>query len=186
MNPMDAERAAAKIVEELEAHPDGSRKPLLLLAGIGNTVQQMELDPPYILPCAGEIWQDQSGREWICRSAFKVNGRECRFLWLVARKHTPDQERAERLKADTLLLLVTPTQAEYLRAIHELTKSNGYPPSVRQIGIKLGRSSSDTVQKALEVLKAKGLVTWKLGARRTLTITEAGQRYLETHPKEAA
>jgi repressor LexA len=50
-------------------------------------------------------------------------------------------------------------QTAILDAIREFTASHGYPPSVREIGAKVGLSSSSTVQSHLKSLEKRGLIS---------------------------
>jgi repressor LexA len=50
-------------------------------------------------------------------------------------------------------------QAAILDAIREFTVEHGYPPSVREIGAKVGLSSSSTVQSHLKSLEKRGLIS---------------------------
>ena len=52
----------------------------------------------------------------------------------------------------------TPRQQAILDAIKEFTRQHGYPPSVREIGQRVGLSSSSTVQCHLRTLEKKGLI----------------------------
>jgi repressor LexA len=55
----------------------------------------------------------------------------------------------------------TPTdrQARILDAIREYSAEHGYPPSVREIGARVGLSSSSTVQSHLKSLEKRGLIS---------------------------
>jgi repressor LexA len=52
----------------------------------------------------------------------------------------------------------TPRQAAILEVIKGFTREHGYPPSVREIGERVGLSSSSTVQCHLRTLEKKGLI----------------------------
>lgn len=52
----------------------------------------------------------------------------------------------------------TPRQQAILNVIREFTRQHGYPPSVREIGERVGLSSSSTVQCHLRTLEKKGLI----------------------------
>ncbi|ETB71194.1 transcriptional regulator [Bacillus sp. CPSM8] len=57
---------------------------------------------------------------------------------------------------------------QILEAIDELTKEKGFPPSVREIGERVGLKSSSTTKGHLDRLRKKGLVDWEEGKTRTL------------------
>jgi repressor LexA len=52
----------------------------------------------------------------------------------------------------------TPRQQAILEVIKGFTREHGYPPSVREIGERVGLSSSSTVQCHLRTLEKKGLI----------------------------
>ena len=52
----------------------------------------------------------------------------------------------------------TERQARILDVIRDFTETHGYPPSVREIGERVGLSSSSTVQSHLKSLERRGLV----------------------------
>jgi repressor LexA len=52
----------------------------------------------------------------------------------------------------------TEKQRRILEVIHEFTAEMGYPPSVREIGERVGLSSSSTVQSHLKTLERRGLL----------------------------
>jgi repressor LexA len=52
----------------------------------------------------------------------------------------------------------TERQARILDVIQNFTDEHGYPPSVREIGERVGLSSSSTVQSHLKALEKRGLV----------------------------
>ncbi|MEO6991165.1 MAG: transcriptional repressor LexA [Candidatus Baltobacteraceae bacterium] len=52
----------------------------------------------------------------------------------------------------------TERQARILAVIREFTEERGYPPSVREIGERVGLSSSSTVQSHLKTLERRGLI----------------------------
>lgn len=53
----------------------------------------------------------------------------------------------------------TDRQQRILEVISEFTNENGYPPSVREIGERVGLSSSSTVQSHLKTLERRGLIS---------------------------
>ena len=52
----------------------------------------------------------------------------------------------------------TEKQQRILDVIRDFTAEQGYPPSVREIGERVGRSSSSTVQSHLKTLERRGLL----------------------------
>ena len=52
----------------------------------------------------------------------------------------------------------TERQRRILEVIREFTEERGYPPSVREIGERVGLSSSSTVQSHLKTLERRGLL----------------------------
>jgi repressor LexA len=52
----------------------------------------------------------------------------------------------------------TERQERILEVIRDFTESHGYPPSVREIGERVGLSSSSTVQSHLKSLEKRGLI----------------------------
>src|SRR5579884_4436848 len=52
----------------------------------------------------------------------------------------------------------TDRQQRILEVIREFTMERGYPPSVREIGERVGLSSSSTVQSHLKTLERRGLL----------------------------
>jgi repressor LexA len=52
----------------------------------------------------------------------------------------------------------TERQSRILEVIRDFTEERGYPPSVREIGERVGLSSSSTVQSHLKSLEKRGLI----------------------------
>jgi len=52
----------------------------------------------------------------------------------------------------------TERQRRILETIQQFTQERGYPPSVREIGERVGLSSSSTVQSHLKTLERRGLI----------------------------
>jgi repressor LexA len=63
----------------------------------------------------------------------------------------------------------TPRQQAILDTIKDFTREHGYPPSVREIGERVGLSSSSTVQCHLRTLEKKGLIKRDPTKPRALT-----------------
>jgi len=53
----------------------------------------------------------------------------------------------------------TDRQRRILEVIHEFTAERGYPPSVREIGERVGLSSSSTIHSHLKSLERQGLIS---------------------------
>lgn len=67
---------------------------------------------------------------------------------------------------------LTDRQKQVLEAIRQSMAEYGYPPSVREIGERMGLSSSCTVQRHLEALIAKGYLR-RIGSKaRTIEIVD--------------
>lgn len=65
---------------------------------------------------------------------------------------------------------ITGRQREVLEAIHDIMRRTGIPPTVREIGDRLGLRSSCTVQRHLRALEAKGFIKRDRTKARSLTI----------------
>ncbi|HOS92382.1 MAG TPA: transcriptional repressor LexA [Armatimonadota bacterium] len=65
---------------------------------------------------------------------------------------------------------LTRRQESVLQAIRDHIRQEGYPPTVREIGERLGLSSSCTVQKHLEALIRKGIIRRDGSKSRTIEI----------------
>ena len=55
--------------------------------------------------------------------------------------------------------VATERQKRILEVIHEFTAERGYPPSVREIGERVGLSSSSTIHAHLKTLERHGLIS---------------------------
>ncbi|MCL6443139.1 MAG: heme-binding protein [Alicyclobacillus sp.] len=69
--------------------------------------------------------------------------------------------------------VLTPIQQEIVSFIRHFAQSNGYSPTVREVGLALGISSTSTVWDQLQILRAKGAVTWVDMSPRTLKVVGA-------------
>jgi repressor LexA len=65
----------------------------------------------------------------------------------------------------------TDRQQQILEAINVMTAERGFPPSVREIGERVGLSSSSTVQAHLRTLEKHGLISRDPTKPRALTTT---------------
>ncbi|MHB9132774.1 MAG: transcriptional repressor LexA [Armatimonadota bacterium] len=66
---------------------------------------------------------------------------------------------------------LTKRQQEVLAGIRLILQESGYPPTVRELGEKLGLRSSCTVQRHLEALERKGFIRRNPTKARTIEIT---------------
>ena len=66
----------------------------------------------------------------------------------------------------------TPRQQQVLDAIRDLTAEAGYPPTLRELGERLGIRSMNGVADHLKALKAKGHVSWQPASARTLQVVK--------------
>ncbi|MBY9082367.1 LexA repressor [Paenibacillus sp. HN-1] len=65
---------------------------------------------------------------------------------------------------------LTKKRIETLKTIEQFIASNGYPPSVRQLALKLGLSSSSTVQNRIDALCDLGYLGKDPNQPRTLRV----------------
>lgn len=75
---------------------------------------------------------------------------------------------------------LTPRGKQVLQAIMDYTDMNGYPPTVREVGDIIEVYSPGTSYKHLLKLQQIGAVTWVRDSPRTLVVTPAGRRALES------
>ena len=68
---------------------------------------------------------------------------------------------------------LTSRQREVLEAIHEIMHKKGYPPTVREIGERLGLRSTCTVQRHLEALERKRYIKRDRTKARSVEILQA-------------
>ncbi len=67
-------------------------------------------------------------------------------------------------------------QRQILHYLEEFIRENGYPPSIRQIQVALGISSTSVVDYNLDVLEKRGLIRRRPRASRSITL--AGEMLL--------
>lgn len=74
-------------------------------------------------------------------------------------------------------------EEEILRFIEEFLKTNGYPPSVREIGKAVGFKSSSTIHGYLEKLREDGKITKADEKTRTINLSkkEEAPPEIDTH-----
>jgi repressor LexA len=68
---------------------------------------------------------------------------------------------------------ITERQRKVLEGIHHIARERGYPPTVREIGERLGLRSSCTVQRHLEALERKGYIKRRPTKARSIEIIQA-------------
>ena len=76
----------------------------------------------------------------------------------------------------------TPRQQAILDVIKGFQREHGYPPSVREIGERVGLSSSSTVQSHLRTLQRKGLIHRDPTKPRALVTGNEASRNVVTLP----
>lgn len=74
---------------------------------------------------------------------------------------------------------LTRRQAQVLEAIQSFIAEHGYSPSIREIGERIGATSTSTGHRHLLTLRRKGYVAWDEGAKhsgkpRTLRVLNHG------------
>jgi len=74
---------------------------------------------------------------------------------------------------------LTPRQTKILRAIKEAMETNGYPPSMREIGEAAGLSSPSSVKYQLEALESKGWIRRDPSRGRALEVLTPGDERFE-------
>jgi repressor LexA len=68
---------------------------------------------------------------------------------------------------------ITDRQRKVLEGVYRIAQEKGYPPTVREIGEKLGLRSSCTVQRHLEALERKGYIRRSPTKARSIEIVQA-------------
>ncbi|MFJ5625464.1 transcriptional regulator [Peribacillus loiseleuriae] len=69
-----------------------------------------------------------------------------------------------------MLNILSARQQNIFDTIKDHISNKGYPPTIRDIGKKVGLKSSSTVSGHLVKLRDKGLIDWEEGKPRTLHI----------------
>ena len=64
---------------------------------------------------------------------------------------------------------------ETLRFIVDFTKERGYPPSIREIGKKIGVSSSSTIHKFIRQCVEVGYIDIDVRIPRSIRVSETGK-----------
>jgi len=79
---------------------------------------------------------------------------------------------------------LTPRQTKILLAIKEAMETNGYPPSMREIGEAAGLSSPSSVKYQLEALESKGWIRRDPSRGRALEVLTPGdERFEDIRPE---
>jgi repressor LexA len=68
--------------------------------------------------------------------------------------------------------------AATLSFIVDFTKERGYPPSVREIGKKIGVSSSSTIHKFIRQCVDEGYIDLDERIPRSIRVSKTGKKYL--------
>lgn len=76
------------------------------------------------------------------------------------------KEKAENAKRERTLILM-------LIMIEESVRRRNYPPSVREIGSRLGIRSTSTVYRYLRILEERGFITLTPNVCRGISLTKA-------------
>jgi repressor LexA len=66
-------------------------------------------------------------------------------------------------------------QRQILKVIEDAVREQGYPPTVREIGAKVGLTSPASVQGHLAALEAQGYIRRGASKRRALEVTRSGR-----------
>jgi repressor LexA len=77
---------------------------------------------------------------------------------------------------------LTARQRQVLQSIHDIMQETGLPPTVREIGQRMGLSSSCTVQRHLEALERKGYIRRNPTKARTIEIVGADDPVMIPRP----
>lgn len=67
---------------------------------------------------------------------------------------------------------MTNRERQIYAAICEYTTTNGYPPSIREIGFLVGLNSSSSVHWYLKRIQSKGYITFEPNQPRTLRVVK--------------
>src|ERR687889_1767271 len=80
---------------------------------------------------------------------------------------------------------LTPRQQRVLTVIRESLASRGYPPSMREIGDRVGLTSSSSVAHQLRTLEEKGYIRRDPNRPRAMTIAGVEESHDETASGDA-
>ncbi len=79
---------------------------------------------------------------------------------------------------------LTNKQYAIVECIYQAIQSNGYPPTVREIGSQVGLASTSTVHGHLSRLEKAGYLTRDASKTRAIELTELALQALDIQPKE--
>lgn len=71
--------------------------------------------------------------------------------------------------------MISPRQIEVLRFISECESENGFGPTIREIGVNLGITSTNGVSDHLRALRRKGFLVPASRRARALVLTKRGR-----------
>jgi repressor LexA len=80
---------------------------------------------------------------------------------------------------------LTPRQQRVLNVIHDSLEARGYPPSMREIGEKVGLTSSSSVSHQLKVLEEKGFLKRDPNRPRALSVFNPDETVDDTDINDA-
>jgi len=69
----------------------------------------------------------------------------------------------------------TDAQLEVLEAIQDFQKKHGFSPSIREIGDRTGRSSTNAVHEILNRLQRDGFISRKAKTGRTIQVIKGAK-----------
>jgi len=79
---------------------------------------------------------------------------------------------------------LTPRQVKILTAIQEGIQNNGYPPSVREIGVAAGLNSSASVQYQLKALEEAGFIRRDGSLGRALEVVDSDSNVIADRSRQ--
>jgi repressor LexA len=80
---------------------------------------------------------------------------------------------------NAVLAGLPPRQKDVINHIINLTKENGYPPTLAELAAALGLKNRMTVHQHVAALKKKGLVHWEPGLNRSLKVVGEAQDFVQ-------
>ncbi|MEY3769769.1 MAG: hypothetical protein RL390_633 [Actinomycetota bacterium] len=79
---------------------------------------------------------------------------------------------------------LSPRQVKILTAIQEGIQNNGYPPSIREIGVAAGLSSSASVQYQLKALEEAGFIRRDAALGRAIEVVEGDSNVIADRSRQ--
>ena len=79
---------------------------------------------------------------------------------------------------------LTPRQVKILTAIQEGIQNNGYPPSVREIGVAAGLNSSASVQYQLKALEEAGFIRRDGSLGRAIEVVDSDSNVIADRSRQ--